>query len=793
MARTRLVKNYNNLLGGYITQGNEFAPPENAIRDGLNVEIQRTGGVRRRKGINKEATATADNSKTETGAAPTYINMTWDWHSANGDQDKNFVIVQRGNYLRIYEKGQSSDLASNFHTEIDMDSYFFTGSSYSTTYENPVQISIVQGFAVVTGVGILPFIITYSVSGDSFSVSASGARSQIRDYEGVNDTYDVDERVLAYTLNYDGQTSNFTVGATLTNTSSGATAKILADVDNGTDGTLTLRILTSGSWANNTAITDDSGGAADCNGSLSGVGLSDEHQYNLLNQGWSQDNMDTYAGATGYWPSNAQIWYAGKDSSGDFDPDLLDKTDFGTTLAPRGHFIIDNTDRTTSRETVSGVDLTAASPDDSESRCSAVFAGRVFQAGWLNQKQQSMIAFSPILTENDTDGVPKHYQKNDPTSEFLNSPLATDGGYLIIPDTGTVHRLVALDIALLVFAENGVWTITGPDIYSGFTATAYSVKKITDIGTRSPNSVVFYKNSAIYWAREGIIAIEPGENPGFFKTVNLTQDTIDDVYTGFDRASKEKAIGYYDTVDKKIYWSFRYDQTLTNGEYRDAMLIFDTKLGVFLPLYQTAQVDDDKSEDPMFGGFTQDPFYDNGTGVPTLKVCTHKHNVSGNAITFNFAEFRDEDFIDWLFVDSTGEYFDSYLEPWADHLGAPDKDKQAVYVYCYFEKTEDGFEDNGSGGLVATHQSGCLMRGKWEWHNTATGGRWSEQKQAYRFQRVYIPEDVNDPHDSGVSIVETKNKVRGKGKALAIRFDSQDGKDFVLLGYSIPYEAVLDT
>lgn len=70
-------------------------------------------------------------------------------------------------------------------------------------------------------------------------------------------------------LAYDTQTANFTAGAILTGASSGATARIQADSDSGTTGTLTLTDI-SGEFLDNEVITDDNGtpGSALANGAL---------------------------------------------------------------------------------------------------------------------------------------------------------------------------------------------------------------------------------------------------------------------------------------------------------------------------------------------------------------------------------------------------------------------------------------------------------------------------------------------------------------------------------------------
>ena len=69
------------------------------------------------------------------------------------------------------------------------------------------------------------------------------------------------------TLAYDAQTANFTVGDILTGATSGATARIIADSDSGTTGTLTLRDI-QGAFEDNEVITGTSGGSATANGAL---------------------------------------------------------------------------------------------------------------------------------------------------------------------------------------------------------------------------------------------------------------------------------------------------------------------------------------------------------------------------------------------------------------------------------------------------------------------------------------------------------------------------------------------
>jgi hypothetical protein len=56
-------------------------------------------------------------------------------------------------------------------------------------------------------------------------------------------------------------------------------------------------------------------------------------------------------------------------------------------------------------------------------------------------------------------------------------------------------------------------------------------------------------------------------------------------------------------------------------------------------------------------------------------------------------------------------------------------------------------------------------------------------------ERYYIPTGVEDAFDYGYDVVSTRLLIRGKGKALRIRFKSENGKDFQLLGWAMPYTA----
>ena len=50
---------------------------------------------------------------------------------------------------------------------------------------------------------------------------------------------------------------------------------------------------------------------------------------------------------------------------------------------------------------------------------------------------------------------------------------------------------------------------------------------------------------------------------------------------------------------------------------------------------------------------------------------------------------------------------------------------------------------------------------------------------------MYIPTGAADKFDTGEAVVVTKNKLRGSGKTLSLKIQSEEGKDMKLLGWSV--------
>lgn len=543
---------------------------------------------------------------------------------------------------------------------------------------------------------------------------------------------------------------------------------------------------------------------------------TNNHTYNLFNQGWSQEAITLFLGSQGVYPSNSDIAYLGKNTAGDFDGAFLVKQFFGNTLAPRGMAIISYRDRSTTRQSATGASGITVDIELGRISCVDSYAGRIFYSGVESNilvgdsrspNYSGAIFFSKIVSN--VEDFSKCYSEADPTSEHISDIIDTDGGVIIIPEASGIRRIETIGNSLAVIADNGVWEISGG---SGvFTATNYQVRKVTNIGVISPNSVINAEGTLLYWSIGGIYALATDEVSGNLIAQNLSQTTIQTYYNSIPSLGKINSKGVYDTIEKKIKWLYNdeADYNLGNRTNYNRELILDTRLQAFYP-NTIGRLDTDS---PYISGYVISPLFTSqltdenvvASGIivqantedvvvettlrsssqSVVKYFVIKPNTGGN-IEFTFGTYRNTDFVDWFNDDSTGVSFESYLVTGYESLQDTQRDKMVNYITFHFLRTEDGFISDGD-AIIPRNQSSCKVQSRWEWTNSASAGRWGQEFQAYRYRLNFIPSSVSDPYDYGYQVISTKNKLRGKGKVLSLLIKSEEGKDMHLLGWGVDY------
>ena len=555
--------------------------------------------------------------------------------------------------------------------------------------------------------------------------------------------------------------------------------------------------------------------------------LSNEHKYNLRNQGWNK-NIVTSTGADaidytftelGQYPSNADNWTLGKISntaSADYekyDPDTLVKNSFSNYQIAKGSFIIDAFERGVGRMNKS--DVTSGLPTDrEEGNISTItsYAQRLFYSGVESNVTGSdirspnysgYIFFSKIIKSDDDFG--KCHQEADPTDPGINDLIDTDGGSIQIPDITRVVKIIASQASVLVFAENGVWEVYGDT--GGFIATSFQASKISTNGITNGESVVNVNGNFIYWSKAGIYLLKPDTASGRFAAESLSLTSIQDLYLKIPEVAKDFCKGIYDEKENRVRYLYNDSTGYSSSNYPNSYnkeLIYD----LTLKAWSKNELSSLASDSPYVADYVAMPGYSVSAreesvvaGTDTVLVTAGDTVVVPDDVatsrteqfsfltivgtSFTLSKYNGSDFLDWKTKDSVGVDYSSYLYTGYELFGDIMRQKQIPYIFLYLQKTEDGFQASGD-DLVFKNQSSCKVQAQWGWSNSAANGKWGKEFQAYRILRNYTPSGASDAYDSGDSMVVTKNKLRGSGKCLSLYIRSEAGKDMKLLGWGHP-------
>lgn len=493
-------------------------------------------------------------------------------------------------------------------------------------------------------------------------------------------------------------------------------------------------------------------------------GSNPGHLYNLINQGWyvgggvntgfadANNILKQWDTARTDSPANADIpsLYRNKSVglSDPFDTASVDGLSTGNTQAPKGHFILNVFDKDRQGAMTAGgytVTLAADAARTVKRPTTAVFyAGRVFYAGVDELLHSSSIYFTQIIERDEQYG--QCYQKNDPTNEHFTDLLPDDGGTIKIPDAGLIVRLFIFNASLIVLATNGVWLISG-STQSAFQANDFQVRKVSSIGTNSPLSVVDARGVPFWWTEEGIytLTFDPSY-PDTFSADSITTTTIQSFFDSIPAAERVKVKGVYNAKDRVIFWLFNSVPVSTISY--DSILCYNTISKAFYPW--------------TIPGGELLGFFHKIRGVSYLPSPTQALKFTlvreklGVCDLLSYADIRNLTYKDWVTLGATRDFL-SYFVTGYSFDGETQRFFQPGYVLVFLEE-----EDNAS----------CFMRGTFDFATEPSTGKFSSKQQLYNVNLL------------NRSVRYRKLKVRGKGKALQMLFESESGKPFTIIGWS---------
>jgi hypothetical protein len=765
----------NNFTGGLKTEYTGLNFPENACTVTNNVTFTRTGNIERRNGFDLEANYTSRATTVANNSLSSFL-----WENAGGDGETQILVEQVGETLNFYlstNATTSKPLSTTWFSAIGLATFIAQGGSFTSSLE--CQYTSGNGYLFVFHPDLDPFYCTYSAG----VVTASPITLQQRDFAGIPESIADTFRGVAATEStehvYNLQNQGWT--------NAGGFNAISNTVNNSQTGikTFTVQSGLTVSLGSQLAITANftfpgftsvilSGNAISYSGTtlvVDVVSSSNAQNYNF--NYWTfgtinQSNMLTWIGATGAYPSNSDVWWQFKNSSGVFDPATTIGNVTLSSPAPKGSYILNvfNQDR----GNVSGIaaGLLTVINTTVRPRTGAWFAGRVWYAGVDASFAISGDAPFTTWTENIyfsqvVDGVNKFgrcYQVNDPTSEDLFDLLPTDGGVITIQGSGAIYKLFPVLNGVLVFAANGIWFITGSQGI-GFSATDFTVSKLSGEHSISGTSFVSVLGYPMFWNNDGIYAVMPGQSltsgQKSLEVKNLTLTTIKQFYQAIPISSKKNARGAYNHLTGVIQWLYKSTEaTSTTDAYSfDSILNFLTYTEAF---YTWTLPNLGTSNTP----YLHTIIYIEGPGglnvpLPTFKYSTSYYDSSGSAY-ITFSEERDS--INWVdFISSVppGISYTSTFVTGYKLKGQGQRKFQPQYIYMYSELPAYAFKIQGVWGYAATLAS-----------------------NQFSTEQVIT---VNKPTSFNKDI--RRVRIRGNGYVLQYKIDSVAGKPFNFAGWSV--------
>lgn len=522
--------------------------------------------------------------------------------------------------------------------------------------------------------------------------------------------------------------------------------------------------------------------------------VTEQRIYDTYNAGWTQAALSTYIAAKSAYPPLTHPWYSGKDASNNFSVAEYDKVYQGTSTTANGHFILDlfNQDRpsasssysyTTNLDTLYNGE--AVDYPTGRFSTAATYAGRVFYAG-----VDSRVYFTQLVEESPTFG--NLYQVNDPTAEDFSDLLDTDGGWVNIPEAVGINRLHVFGSVLLVFAQNGVWRISGVD--DVFRASEFSVYKVTSYGLAIKKSFVSGPNGQpFWWSYVGIHSVQVSQEGGMVE-VNLSRDTIKTFVDEISGNSKTFVSGVYDALNNTVMWMYPNNEETI--EYKlNNILLLDLDLGAFYPwkISDTALVSPQVvgasfflgrgANEVIFSVVDEDGnLVEDGAGN-TVVVTRTAGTLQSSAVQFlakdstgslTFAELTSDTFLDWGSAN-----YEAYAESAYNFVGDLGRKKISPYITVFMKQTETGWTLDGD-QYVPIRNSSLKVSAYWDFKKIPA----TAQQQAYRLKEPVAVDTGNlASFDYPSTVISTRLKLRGRGKVVKVRFEGEQGKDFNLIGW----------
>jgi hypothetical protein len=796
-------KDHFRLNRGLNTESNEISFPDGFSTDESNYELLVDGSRRRRKGLALES----GGSSYASGITLSDVNgfNSFVWRGVGGDPDKNVVVHQMDNYLYMSDDAEtvSTTFGTSYH--LDMRAMKVNPTWVDVTSgREPCSFSRVGPHLLVTQKYMHPFYVSFDSATGQYTMTKIKLR--VRDFEGIDDG--VGEQVTPGSLSDDHQYNLRNRGWVQADISTYFTGQSVYPAKSQVwyKG---YRRLVDVAYSDLDGIQtfDDAKLAAEQFGQSSAPQgglfldpLDTRYSASTTNEGAeAQISSFSYTSGDPFTGGTVRVVTASAHGRSTSDTVTIAGNSYNTSITVwitmtavaslDGFYVVTVIDPTTFDITIPannglpsvGTTLTEGQVNGNVSLpksdgtqldigpvASTYFAGRCWYAGIQDSQWSDTIMFSKLATKPQSYGT--CYQEEDPTNPELNRLVATDGGTIIIPGLGNVKKMLPMRDALIVFSDQGVWEIGGGQ-RGAFTAGGYSVRKITESECSSEWSPIVLGNRAIYTGPRGVHVIAPNQFTSVLEEENLSADLINTLWNDIPYSRQERIQSVYDSALDRVYFLYNEDATTASNHHNvfNAVLVLDLRVGAFYRWrFNTAST----------GGLVH------AYAITEADSSNSNKKIKWLARTTNSIDVCDLDQTNYVDFDGAESPLPFMVTGW-DNIGDFQQRRQAPVVTVFAKRTETGYTSTG-GGWDPVNESSNLLTAAWDWTDDSVSGKVGTQNETYRHTRGFVPSGIDDV--DGYPVVVTRNKLRGRGRVLQLRFDGATGKDSHILGFTLNYK-----
>jgi hypothetical protein len=228
----------------------------------------------------------------------------------------------------------------------------------------------------------------------------------------------------------------------------------------------------------------------------------------------------------------------------------------------------------------------------------------------------------------------------------------------------------------------------------------------------------------------------------------ITTTTVQTFFDNIPKESRDQVKGIFNLGDRTIIWL--YNDTVSSASYVfNRALVYNTLTKAFYPWSiapGSSGIDTYRLRGLFFRPNTQKVGYTISAEIPPDLA----HAIS-------FAESRNTDYKDWSLFNASTDFVSYFISGYMIE-GETERFSQPGYVFVF---------------LLDENNASCFVQAIFDFTNNPNTGKWSKKQQGYNSSLT----------ERDVRI--RKLKVRGKGRAIQLRFESESGKPFSIIGWSL--------